>query len=314
MKPLDLDAVRAFVLVAELASFTRAADALGTTQSAVSLKLKRLEAQLGKPLLERTPRRVTLAAVGAAFLPAARELLDAHERALAALSSAQRRLVIGVSEHVAVPDLPAVLTGLNRHDPGLALEMHVGMSAGLLAQYDERRLDAAFVRHEPGEDPPRDDATLLFTEPLAWLAAPGWTPRADEPLPLAVLAGPCGVRAAALRALERAGVRWRERSRAAASRPSRRRPPRGWRCARWPAASRRARSSTSARACACPPCPIRKSRCIRGCATRARSTRCGASPTAWRGRRNRPDASRLSGFRWPTGRLSRGFRTPAAAA
>ncbi|VBR37606.1 LysR family transcriptional regulator [Burkholderia pseudomallei] len=189
MKPLDLDAVRAFVLVAELASFTRAADALGTTQSAVSLKLKRLEAQLGKPLLERTPRRVTLAAVGAAFLPAARELLDAHERALAALSSAQRRLVIGVSEHVAVPDLPAVLTGLNRHDPGLTLEMHVGMSAGLLAQYDERRLDAAFVRHEPGEDPPR----------------------ADEPLPLAVLAGPCGVRAAALRALERAGVRWRER-------------------------------------------------------------------------------------------------------
>ncbi|VBQ31903.1 LysR family transcriptional regulator [Burkholderia pseudomallei] len=189
MKPLDLDAVRAFVLVAELASFTRAADALGTTQSAVSLKLKRLEAQLGKPLLERTPRRVTLAAVGAAFLPAARELLDAHERALAALSSAQRRLVIGVSEHVAVPDLPAVLTGLNRHDPGLTLEMHVGMSAGLLAQYDERRLDAAFVRHEPGEDPPRD----------------------DEPLPLAVLAGPCGVRAAALRALERAGVRWRER-------------------------------------------------------------------------------------------------------
>ncbi|KGV51852.1 LysR family transcriptional regulator [Burkholderia pseudomallei] len=211
MKPLDLDAVRAFVLVAELASFTRAADALGTTQSAVSLKLKRLEAQLGKPLLERTPRRVTLAAVGAAFLPAARELLDAHERALTALSSAQRRLVIGVSEHVAVPDLPAVLTGLNRHDPGLALEMHVGMSAGLLAQYDERRLDAAFVRHEPGEDPPRDDATLLFTEPLAWLAAPSWTPRADEPLPLAVLAGPCGVRAAALRALERAGVRWRER-------------------------------------------------------------------------------------------------------
>ncbi|WP_148028170.1 LysR family transcriptional regulator, partial [Burkholderia pseudomallei] len=181
MKPLDLDAVRAFVLAAELASFTRAADALGTTQSAVSLKLKRLEAQLGKPLLERTPRRVTLAAVGAAFLPAARELLDAHERALAALSSAQRRLVIGVSEHVAVPDLPAVLTGLNRHDPGLALEMHVGMSAGLLAQYDERRLDAAFVRHEPGEDPPRDDATLLFTEPLAWLAARGWTPRADEP-------------------------------------------------------------------------------------------------------------------------------------
>ncbi|SMF99430.1 LysR family transcriptional regulator [Burkholderia singularis] len=211
MKPLDLDAVRAFVLVADLASFTRAADALGTTQSAVSLKLKRLESQLGQQLVERTPRRVMLSAEGAAFLPAARDLLDAHERALGTLSAGPRRLSIGVSEHVAVPDLPAVLSSLHRHDPGLVLAMHVGMSAGLLAQYDERRLDAVFVRHEPGEDPPRDDATTLFTEPLAWLTAPGWVPRAGEPLPLAVLAGPCGVRAAALRALERAGIAWSER-------------------------------------------------------------------------------------------------------
>ena len=65
MMTLDLDAVRAFVLVAELSSFTRAADALDTTQSAVSLKLKRLEAALGRQLLERTPRIVRLSADGA---------------------------------------------------------------------------------------------------------------------------------------------------------------------------------------------------------------------------------------------------------
>ncbi|RQR42086.1 MULTISPECIES: LysR family transcriptional regulator [unclassified Burkholderia] len=211
MKVLDLDAVRAFVLVADLASFTRAADALGTTQSAVSLKLKRLEAHLGKPLLARTPRVVKLAADGENFLPAARALLDAHDQALGAISAGTHRLSLGVSEHVAVPDLPAVLTSLHRQDPGLSLEMHLGMSSSLLVQYDERRLDAAIVRHEPGEDPPRDDCTLLFTEPLAWLAAPDWAPRAGEPLPLAVLAGPCGVRAAALRALEHAGRPWRER-------------------------------------------------------------------------------------------------------
>ncbi|OXI31642.1 LysR family transcriptional regulator [Burkholderia sp. AU16741] len=211
MKVLDLDAVRAFVLVADLASFTRAADALGTTQSAVSLKLKRLEAHLGKPLLARTPRVVKLAADGENFLPAARALLDAHERALGAISTGTARLSLGVSEHVAVPDLPAVLTSLHRQDPGLSLEMHLGASTSLLPQYDERRFDAVIARHEPGEDPPRDDATPLFTEPLAWLAAPDWAPRAGEPLPLAVLAGPCGVRAAALRALDRAGLPWRER-------------------------------------------------------------------------------------------------------
>jgi DNA-binding transcriptional LysR family regulator len=118
MKVLDLDAVRAFVLVADLASFTRAADALGTTQSAVSLKLKRLEAHLGKPLLARTPRVVKLAPDGENFLPAARTLLDAHERALGAISAGTHRLSLGVSEHVAVPDLPAVLTSLHRQDPG----------------------------------------------------------------------------------------------------------------------------------------------------------------------------------------------------
>jgi len=54
-RPLDLDAVEAFVRVAELESFTRAAEAMQTSQAAVSLKLKRLEDRLGCRLLERTP-------------------------------------------------------------------------------------------------------------------------------------------------------------------------------------------------------------------------------------------------------------------
>jgi DNA-binding transcriptional LysR family regulator len=56
--PLDLDAVRAFVRIADLGSFTRAAESMRTTQAAVSLKLKRLEERLGCRLVERTPRSV----------------------------------------------------------------------------------------------------------------------------------------------------------------------------------------------------------------------------------------------------------------
>ncbi|EDZ99039.1 transcriptional regulator, LysR family, partial [Burkholderia sp. H160] len=186
MKVLDLDAVRAFVLVADLRSFTRAADALDTTQSAVSLKLKRLEAHLGKQLLERTPRVVRLSADGHAFLGAARELLNAHERALGALSVKRRRLALGLSEHVAGPDLPHLLGRLNAHDPGLVVELHMGTSAALLAQFDERRLEAAIVRYG-ADEPPRDDAQTLFSEPLGWLATPTWLPRVGEPLALALL-------------------------------------------------------------------------------------------------------------------------------
>ncbi|RQH05687.1 LysR family transcriptional regulator [Paraburkholderia dinghuensis] len=210
MKTLDLDAVRAFVLVAELRSFTRAADALDTTQSAVSLKLKRLEGHLGRRLLERTPRVVRLSADGLAFLGAARDLLGAHERALGTLADNERRLSLGLSEHVADAQLARQLASLRAHDPGLVIELHLGLSAALVAQYDERRLDAVIVRQEESEMP-RADAQPLFAEPLVWLAAPGfqWQP-GRTPLPLALLAGPCAVRATAIRALDAAQIGWSE--------------------------------------------------------------------------------------------------------
>jgi DNA-binding transcriptional LysR family regulator len=208
MKTLDLDAVRAFVLVAELRSFTRAADALDTTQSAVSLKLKRLEHHLGRQLLERSPRVVRLSADGLAFLGAARDLLGAHERALGALGDEERRLTLGLSEHVADAQLARQLAGLRAHDPGLVIELHLGQSAALLAQYDERRLDAVIVRQD--DDAPRDDAQPLFAEPLVWLASPEFHWQPGTRLPLALLAAPCAVRTAAIRSLDTAEIGWTE--------------------------------------------------------------------------------------------------------
>ncbi len=79
---LDIPTVQAFLLVAELQSFTRTAEALGETQAAVSMKLQRLEALLGKRLVERSPRAVRLTAEGSAFLEPARALMSAHDRAL----------------------------------------------------------------------------------------------------------------------------------------------------------------------------------------------------------------------------------------
>ena len=61
---LDIATVQAFLLVAEF-SLTRAAEALGTTQAAISMKLQRLEAVVGKRLVERSPRAVRLTAEGA---------------------------------------------------------------------------------------------------------------------------------------------------------------------------------------------------------------------------------------------------------
>ncbi len=205
-RPLDLDAVLSFVRIAELGSFTRAAEAMQTTQAAVSLKLKRLEQRLGCRLVERTPRHVQLSARGADFLPHARELLQAHERALALTASTRQRLTIGISDHVAGPELPALIARMNAQDPQLLIDIRIASSGPLLQGFERREYDTVIVRTHAGPG----DGELLAEEPFGWFAAPGWQHRADEPLPLATLAEPCGVRALAAQLLQTARMPWSE--------------------------------------------------------------------------------------------------------
>ncbi|OZI37377.1 LysR family transcriptional regulator [Bordetella genomosp. 10] len=203
---LDLDAVRAFVRIAELGSFTRAAEVLRTTQAAVSLKLKRLEDRLGFRLVERTPRHVELSGQGAAFLVHARALLEAHERALSVAGGARRRLAIGISDHVAGPELPELIARMNSQNPQLLIEIRIGSSGDLLQHFDRRELDTVIVRQHAD----RSDGEMIVEEKFGWFAAPGWQHRAADPLPLATMAAPCGVRAMAEQLLDEAGVPWAE--------------------------------------------------------------------------------------------------------
>ena len=205
-RPLDLDAVQAFILIADFGSFTRAAEVLQTTQAAVSLKLKRLEDRLGCRLLERTPRYVELSARGAAFLEDARELLEAHDRALVVFAEARQRLTIGISDHVAGPELAALIARMNAHDSQLLIEIRIGSSGDLLQSFDRRELDTVIVRLHAE----RSDGEIITEEKFGWFAAPSWQHRAGEPLPVATLAEPCGVRVMAGQLLDTAGVPWTE--------------------------------------------------------------------------------------------------------
>lgn len=206
MTMLDVEAVRAFVLVADFQSFTRAAEALDTSQAAISMKLKRLEDRLGEKLIERTPRLVRLSARGAAFLDVAREFLAAHERAVAGLSTTARRFTLGITDQIAGAELPVLLARLHAYDPALLIEAEIGASRHLLDAFDRGALDAAIVRREDD----RRDGEILAQERFGWFAAPGFEHREGDALRLASLAPSCGVRNAATRALDAAGVRWVE--------------------------------------------------------------------------------------------------------
>ena len=206
MTTLDIATVQAFLLVAELQSFTRAAEALGTTQAAVSMKLQRLEAVVGKRLVERSPRAVRLTADGAGFVDSARALMEAHDRALSGQQPPRQQLSLGISDHAVGTELVPLLAKLHAVSPQLSLAVTIGFSRNLLEIYDQGELDAVIVRQEGG----RRGGEKLTEDEFGWFASPQLQWRRGEKLQLATLAPPCGVRALAVRALEKAGIEWSE--------------------------------------------------------------------------------------------------------
>jgi DNA-binding transcriptional LysR family regulator len=206
MSTLDIDTVQAFLLVADLRSFTRAAEALGATQAAVSMKLQRLEAVIGKRLVERSPRAVTLTADGAAFLPNARALMEAHDRALSGGLPTRQQLSLGISDHAAGPELVPLLERLHAMSSQLALAVSIGFSREMQDAYDAGKLDAVIVRQEGS----RRGGEKLAEDEFGWFATKRFAWHRGESLPLATLAPPCGVRAIAVRALDRSGIAWSE--------------------------------------------------------------------------------------------------------
>jgi DNA-binding transcriptional LysR family regulator len=206
MNTLDIDAISAFLRAAELSSFTRAAEALGTAQSLVSTRIKRLEDGLGRLLLQRHPRLVRLTAEGERFLPAARELMAAHGKALSAFSAAPERIAVGISEQAVGAEIPAVLRRLSAHDPGIVINLRIAPSRALEEAFERGELDVAIIRRlgagRTGE--------VLCEDAFGWFAAESLAHRPSEPLPLVSLVAECWLRQHGIDALERAGIAWRE--------------------------------------------------------------------------------------------------------
>jgi DNA-binding transcriptional LysR family regulator len=180
---------------------------MDSTQSAVSLKIKRLERELGARLLERTPRQVRLSTHGSGFLEPARSLIAAHHSAIGALGSQQRRLVVGVSHHVVGAELPLLLRRLSLAEPSLVVEMRVDASRQIYEDFDRGTLDAAIILRQ---DNWHREGERILEEQFAWIAAPDFEYRAGETLRLATQAEPCSVRNMAIAALDTVGIPWTE--------------------------------------------------------------------------------------------------------
>ncbi|GAA2307175.1 LysR family transcriptional regulator [Streptomyces caniferus] len=170
---MDTDAVRTFVTAADTERFQDAAAELSVTQQAVSKRIATLEKFLGVRLFTRTGRGAELTIDGQAFLPHARELLRAEERAVASVRPGRRALRVDVIGRRLGP--AALLGDFHRANPEAELDVVTLFDAE--AAVDAIRsgtVDASFrAVAMPGRELPDDiGVARAFDEPIQLLTGP----------------------------------------------------------------------------------------------------------------------------------------------
>ncbi|MEU6679916.1 LysR family transcriptional regulator [Streptomyces sp. NPDC046925] len=187
---MDLQAVRTFVAVTDAGQFQEAAAALGVTQQAVSKRIAALEKDLGVRLFTRTARGARLTVDGQSFLPHARELLRAEQRAAASVRPGRRALRVDVIGRRLAP--AGLLSGFARAHPGTDLDVVTLFDAdAALAAVRSGSIDASFraLTLPAGQLPDGIEATRVFDEPVQLLTGPAHPLAADRAVPPARLAG-----------------------------------------------------------------------------------------------------------------------------
>ncbi len=148
---MELRYLRYFVAVAENRSFTRAAEILGISQPPLSQQIKKLEDEIGTPLLRRLTRSVELTLAGEAFYQDARHILDLSGHALERTRGIARgisgQLSIGFASSTAfLPQIFQLLSQFQQNYPAVSLQPREADMVRLLHDLEEGLLDAAFVR------------------------------------------------------------------------------------------------------------------------------------------------------------------------
>jgi DNA-binding transcriptional LysR family regulator len=203
MTNIPTELLRALVTVVDLRSFTKAAHCLGMTQPAVSAQIKRLQVLLGGELLDKSAPGVALTPKGEGVVQHARQLLSVNDRIVGmARPRSPSGLRIGISDEAQSVMLGPLLGACRRASPG---SFEIRDCDDLLRDLRQGELDLAIALGETGASP---GARHCWTEPLAWVCAPGLAFNRAAPLPLVLGNGAGEITRLATAALARSGAEW----------------------------------------------------------------------------------------------------------
>ena len=213
---LDLDLVRCFVTVVKTGGFTRASKELHLTQSAITLKIKRLEDLLQKRLFLRTTKPLELSPEGEVVLGYASRLLDLNLELFQRLAKPREIgvLRLGIVQHFGYHFLPVWLSEFKNDWPSARLVTDMGMTADLLKGLEEDRFDlviasAGYTTVAQSKMASMLQEQYLQKEPLIWVQAErSKIDATKDPLPLVTFGPLCRFRPIAVEALRKAGRSW----------------------------------------------------------------------------------------------------------
>lgn len=206
-KCISTDLLRTLAVAAEGETLTSVARRVGRSQSAISLRMKKLEEELGVQLVRRTGRGAELTDAGHLAWTYARKILTLHDELVSAMAGLEMRgsLRLGLPADLAESWLQSALSKFTRAHPHIHLEVVVARNLELLENVRRGDLDVALAFTV---DPPVG-GDLLARLPIGWVGrADGPVPQAEE-LPLVLFTAPCLFSKAGLDALERESRRWR---------------------------------------------------------------------------------------------------------
>jgi DNA-binding transcriptional LysR family regulator len=204
---LDMQTLRSFIKVAEMSSFTNAADALHLTQPAISQQIKRLEELLDANLFDRENRIVRLTSVGEKFLQYATDIVNLNDTASEVFHKTQRKEIIhiGMPEHYSDLVLPRVIGEIHDFFPDVQLIVKIARAAVIAEQLNSGKLDLGIIIEQQKIPHISDDNEIA----VKWLISENTKLSISKDIPLVLFRSPCVFRNLAIKHLEENGFSWR---------------------------------------------------------------------------------------------------------
>jgi len=200
MQNIPTDLLRTFVTAIDLGSFTRAAEAVGRTQSAVSLQIRRLEEVAKVALFVRDAHRLHLTPEGRLLAQYARRILALNDEALSSLRrpNVEGRVRLGAPHEYTASLLPEFLGKFAQSHPNVMLEVTSDLSKNLLRRLRNGALDLVIALHHETD---AGGGRSVSTEAVVWITSADHSSHQRTPLPLVVAPPPCIYRDLMLRSL-----------------------------------------------------------------------------------------------------------------